>query len=111
MSSNNIDDLIVKSQKRTAQLKQQKKERDIRERKQKEVITTRRKIIIGGIIEGYFPEVLKLQPQRTDAENEVEFALLEMVISLMAQDQDYIARLKEQANDRLKINVNMNMNI
>jgi hypothetical protein len=106
MSSNNIDELIIKSQKRTAQLKQQKKEREIREQKKQDTLSTRRKIIIGGIVEKYFPEVLKLQPQRTDAENEAEFALLETVISLMAQDQDYITRLKEQASDKLKINVN-----
>ena len=99
MSSSNIDERIAKSQERTAQLKGQKKEQEIRERKQQEAINTRRKIIAGGIVEKYLPEVLELQPQRTDAENEIEFAPLGKILSVLAADNFHFTPIRKQLSN------------
>ena len=55
---------------------------------------TRRKIIIGGIIIKYFPELLDYQPRRTEAENYIEFERLETFVSILANDKCYIEQLK-----------------
>ena len=99
MPNFNIDERIAKSQERTAQLKRQKKEQEIRERKQQEAINTRRKIIVGGIVEKYFPYVLELQPRRTDAENEIEFAPMEKILSVLVADNFHFTPIRKQLSN------------
>jgi hypothetical protein len=45
----------------------------------------------------YFPQLQKLKPQKTNAENDVEFSKLAAICSLLAADKDYLARLEMEA--------------
>ena len=96
----NIDELINQSQDRVEQLKRRKILQDNKEKEKQDAINTRRYILIGKLICKYFPEVLKLQPRLTKAENNIEFKLLEVFISILADDKEYIGRIKQQATTR-----------
>ena len=96
----NIDELFTQAQEKVEQMKRQKILQDNREKKKQEAITMRRNILIGELITKYFPEVLKFQPRRTQAENSIEFELLELFVSMLADDKDYIERLKQQTATR-----------
>ena len=93
-----ITEKIEAARKRVAQLERQKRAQEIREKKARERINTRRNIIIGKMVEQYFPEVLEFIPRRTEAETKVEFAPLEHFISMLAADIEYVERLKASAS-------------
>lgn len=50
-------------------------------------VYTRRLIIIGGFVTDYFPELLSLTPQETEAENNIEFAPLIKFFNLLGSRQ------------------------
>lgn len=87
---------IEDSRNRTEQLKRQRRLQKNREMTHQKKIDTRRKIIVGGIVIKYFPIILDIMPQLNEAANAIEFAKLEMAISMLANDEDYLARLLEK---------------
>ena len=90
------DNILLQSQQRVQQQKNQKQLQDNREKEQQRKLDTRRKMIIGSIIYRCFPEVKKLQPKRTAAADKVEFAELEEFFTAVASDDKYIELLKEK---------------
>ena len=90
-----VDELIIQSQERVEQLKRQKILRDNQEKVKQEAITTRRNMLIGELISKHFPEVLNIQPRRTKSENKIAFETLEVFVSMLADDKEYIERLKQ----------------
>ena len=92
-----IDEEISKSMERIKQLTHQKKAQEAREKEKKKAIDKERQRIIGKIVSDYFPEVLRFQPHRNNADNETEFAPLVNFLSVLAADKDLVARLKDSA--------------
>lgn len=62
-----------------------------REKKQQRAIETRRKIIIGGIVIKYFPDVISFNPKLRQADTDIEFAELEEFIAMLANDPKHAA--------------------
>jgi hypothetical protein len=97
----NIDARIALNIERLEQLKRQKKVEDARDKKQKEAIDLRRKIIVGNMIVKYFPEILNFQPRRTTKETDIAFAPVEVFMSILAEDEHYVSSLKEKVRKKL----------
>ena len=96
-----IEEQIAKELTKIEQLKRQKRSKDIREKRKKKEIDTRRQIIVGKLILKYFPEFLRLQPCRTEAENNIELETLNVLISILADDKQYVLELKKRAYYKL----------
>ena len=90
-----LEERIIRSNKKTKQLETQKKIKDKRECEARRKLDVRRNIKIGKIVSRHFPAVLTFQPHRTEAENDIEFALLDAVLSLLAKDKHYVSQLVE----------------
>ena len=89
---------LAKEKESLVQLQRRQMAKEQREQKQKSKLDSRRRFIIGELIEKKFPELLNYQPRRTQAENKVEFAPLELFLDLLAADDEYLARLKAKTN-------------
>lgn len=92
---NTIDERIAKKMEGVEQLKRQKKAQEVREKQRQEAIDKDRQRIIGKIVTEIFPEVLRFQPKRVTADNEIEFAPLANFLSELAADSELVAGLKE----------------
>ena len=68
------------------------------ERKAMEKRNHRRNYIIGEIFCKYFPEVLDIDPERTQDENASQLAHLDAFISVLANDHNLVKMLKERTN-------------
>lgn len=97
----NINERISFNIERLEQLKRQKKIEDARDKKQKEAIDLRRKIIVGDMIVKYFPEILNFQPCRTTKETDIAFAPVKIFMSILAEDEQYVSLLKEKVRKML----------
>ena len=53
----------------------------------------RRLILIGEIVITYFPELLRLTPQKTEAENEIEFSPLTTFFIFLSNRRNLLDRL------------------
>lgn len=93
-----LNENIAKTSEKLEQLKRRKKAQEQREQKKARAEDTRRKIIIGGIVLKYFPELAEFHPQRNNADNNLEFAPLANFLAVLAGDKDLISRIKTQAN-------------
>ncbi len=89
---------IAKKLEAVEQLKRQKKAQEAREKKRHEAIDRDRQRLIGKYITELFPDVLRFQPSRINAENEIEFAPLVNFLHELAADNELVARLKERAS-------------
>ena len=78
-----IEEKIARSRKKTKQLEIQKKLKDKRDQDAQRKSDTRRHTIIGRLVSKHFPDVSQFQPYRSEAENEIEFALLDAILSLL----------------------------
>ncbi len=94
MSTNNSERL-QKIRERKSQLEKLEKEIINREKAVQRKTDTRRKIIIGGIVLKYLPEFQKLEPKRTDKENEVVFAPVADFFFKLTRDKKLLEWLKE----------------
>ena len=94
-----IEERIVRSREKTKQLEAEKKVRDKREQEAQRKLDTRRHTIIGKVFSQHFPAVSQFQPRRTEAENEMEFALLDAVLNLIAKDKDYVSQRLDEAKE------------
>jgi hypothetical protein len=92
---------IEKTTEKLEQLKRQKRDKEQREKLKQRKEETREKIIIGGIVKKYFSQLQKFKPQKTNAENDVEYAPLAAFCSALAADKETMARLEEQARQIL----------
>ena len=92
-----LNEKLLQARERVAQLEQQKRLRDNREKKKQAELNTRRQIIIGKMVSDHFPEVLQLQPRRTTEENLIEFAPVAKILSILVNDKQYVEHLKEKA--------------
>jgi hypothetical protein len=97
----NIDERIALNIERLEQLKRQKRIDDAREKKQRDAIDLRRKIIVGEMIVKYFPEILNFQPCRTTKETDIVFTPVKIFISILAEDEHYVSSLKEKVRRKL----------
>ncbi len=88
---------IEKTKEKLDQLKRQKRDKEAREVQRRRKEETRRKIIVGAVVMAYFPKLETLQPQRTNAENDIEYAPLAAFCSALAADKETMARLEEEA--------------
>lgn len=59
----------------------------------------RRNYIIGELVSKYFPEVREIEPGTPD-ENEAHFQLVEAFLAVLANDQELVKQIKEQASSR-----------
>jgi len=97
-----LNEKINKKSEELEQLKRKKRAQLMRESKKARTEDTRRKIVIGGIVLKYFPQLSQLQPQRNNEENNAEFQLFANVLSVLASDNELVERLKAQAWDKIK---------
>ena len=86
----NDSDRLHKIRERKAQLEKQEKAIINREKEKARKIETRRKIIIGGIVEKYLPLFGILEPKRTKEENEIEFALVANFFEKLVRDKNMV---------------------
>jgi len=93
-----LDERIAKELEKLEQLKRQKRAQKAREKKRLHAISKDRWVIVGKIVETHFPQVLKLHPYRTEAENKSEFAPLEAFFSELASEGKTVCRLHEIMN-------------
>lgn len=96
-----IEERIIRSKERTKRLEIEKNLKIKREEEAKRKLDMRRHSFIGTLVEDHFPEVSQLQPQRTEAESKIEFVLLDIVLSLLAEDEEYVSQLVERAKGLL----------
>ena len=89
---------IIDDINRIEQLERRKRLQDNRKKTSKEKSDERRNFIVGKIFLTFFPEFLCLQPQKTSAENEPEFAPLINFLSVLATDEELISTLKATAS-------------
>lgn len=74
------------AQERAAQEERRRIRDENRENDRQRKITTRRQIIIGGIVTKYFPTAINLHPKLKRADTDVEFAGLDEFFSRIASD-------------------------
>ena len=89
---------LTKEKESLAQLQRRQMAKEQREQTQKSKLDSRRRFIIGELVEKKFPELLNYQPRCTQAENKVEFASLELFLDFLASDDEYLAQLKAKTN-------------
>jgi hypothetical protein len=58
---------------------------------------TRRYILVGGLVCKYFPDLMKHLPQRSEADEVAEFTILGKILSLLSDNTELLAKLKEDA--------------
>ena len=98
-----LDERIAKEREKLEQLKRQKRAQEAREKKRLNAVSKDRWCITGKIVEEFFPQILNLQPYRTEAVNKDEFAPLYEFFSELASDEKTICRLKELIEARTKL--------
>lgn len=96
-----IDERIAKKIESVEQLKRQKKAQKARDKKKQEALDKDRQRIIGKIVSEIFPEVLRFQPSRVNADNQIEFAPLVSFLSELAADKELVARLKQKVSQKV----------
>lgn len=95
-----VDEEKAKTAKKIMQLQNQKNALEKRQGKQERKIDDRRKIIIGGLVSKYFPEVLQFNPQGSNADNNIEFAPLANFLYALANDKQLVEQIKEKARQQ-----------
>lgn len=88
-----IEERIARTKDKVRQLENQRKDAQPKESTIPFDVDTDRQTILGGIDTEHFPWLLKLQPQATEAENQVEFAQWDCFLALLSADVDYVNRL------------------
>ena len=95
-----LNERIEKETLKLEQLKRQKRAMEQRGKKQERKVETRQKIIIGGIVVKYFPQLLTLQPKRTNEENDIEYTPLANFLSCLADKKDLVKQLEQEARQK-----------
>lgn len=103
----NTSSRIAEAHERAEQLERQRRLHENREKEQKRRIDTRRKIIVGGICAKSFSWISELIPKRNEASNNVEFAELDCFFSLLAEDTEYVEKLRKKAYEKVSTNASM----
>jgi hypothetical protein len=94
-----LNKIIKESLEKVEFLERQKRLQENRQKKTDEKINTRRKIIIGGLVEKYFPIVKDFNPKRLNADTEIEFLPFENFLKYLANDKEYLLNYKRGIND------------
>ncbi len=97
--SSKTDERLIKAKERVAQLEQQRKLEERREREAEKKKAQRRHYIVGELVEKYFPEVARFNPG-TKTENAAEFEPFEVFLSVLASDEEIMSRLKNEVGCR-----------
>lgn len=97
-----IEERILRSKERTKRLEIEQKLKTKREEEAKRKLDMRRHTFSGKLLEEHFPMLSQFQPQRTETESRTEFALLDIVLSLLAEDEEYVSRLVGRAKALLQ---------
>lgn len=94
-----INERTQKGSKRADAAKQRLclEQKEAREAQKK--MAQRRNYIIGELVSKYFPEVREIEPGTPD-ENEARFQLVEAFLAVLANDQELVKQIKEQASSR-----------
>ena len=96
-----LNERITKKSEELEQLKRQKRAKEMRAQKEARAIDTRRKIVIGGLVLKYFPELQQLHPKHNNAENDIEFSAFAYFLSVLASDKELVAQLKAKAQEKV----------
>lgn len=91
-----LEERIAKSKAHTAKLEQQRRAEQKREREAKKKKDQRRNYIVGEMIIKHFPELMCLEPG-TSAENVDRFWQLEAVLSVLADNKEWMEKLRKRA--------------
>lgn len=83
----NTNDTLARAKQKMRQAKQKQILKENREKKAKEDLDFRRKIIIGELFLQYFPNLQNFTPQINREANKVEFAALEQMLEALSQYQ------------------------
>ena len=83
--------------KKLEQLERCKRLQDNRKKKAKEKNDERRNFIVGKIFLSFFPEFMCLQPQKSNGENEQEFAPLINFLFVLTADEELVSIIKAKA--------------
>ena len=94
-----LDDRLTKAEEKVAQIKQQQRQKELRVLEAQRLKDQRRNIILGELISKFFPEVLRYEPGNP-AKNAVEFAPFAAFLAALADNQDILAQLKDDASRR-----------
>jgi len=97
-----INEKIKKEKEEIEQSRRRTELQTIREQKKQEKTIIRRQIIIGQMVQKYFPEVLNFQLHPTVKENKIEFMSLENFLYLLSTDKEYIEKLKKRITNTSK---------
>ncbi|MDR1754654.1 MAG: hypothetical protein LBR74_07100, partial [Eubacterium sp.] len=89
------------SREKTKRLEAEKKIKEKQEQEAKRKQDTRRCSFIGKLVIAHFPELLIYTPKRSETDNRVEFALVNVILSLLADDKEYLAALIEAGKNQL----------
>jgi len=95
-----LNEKITKKAEELEQLKRQKRAKQMRAQKEARKEDTRRKIVIGGLVLKYFPQLEQLNPQRNNAENDIEFSPLANFLSVLASDKELVSQLKAKVQEK-----------
>jgi len=96
-----LDERIAREKQKLEQLQRQKRAQEQREKQKTRAVDTRRKIIAGAILLDIFPQFAGLQPQKNNAENNVEFAPLAQFLLCLADKKDLVAQLEREAGAKI----------
>ena len=91
-----VNPKVLKYIERHKQLEHQQQAQEARDKRKEAAINRDRQLIIGKIVSEYFPEVLRFQPCRTDADNQTEFAPVIRFLIELSHDKEYISKLKDK---------------
>ena len=93
----NVDNQIERAKARLTLLKNQKKQQKQRELEAKRKQDISRNIIVGGLVCKHFPNVMLLQPRRNNADNAVEFAVIENFLKALSANTEIFSQLKQES--------------
>lgn len=93
-----LEEKLAKAKEHVRELERQRRIRLRKEREEKKKQDQRRNYIVGELVCKYFPKLLELPPG-TKAQNEQTFKELEVALSKLSQDGEFIRLLSEQESN------------
>ena len=92
---------IKKNLEALLQIERQHTAKKIRDKRKKNAVETRRKIIIGELFIKYFPEALSLHPCLNAAKSKIEFECLENFLQTLSNDSQYKLQFSETLSSNI----------
>jgi len=96
-----INERLDKEKEIARQLENQRRALETAAKAKQNKMDSYRNKIAGAIFFDFFPKYKNLQPKRSKAENNVEFAPLTNFLAALAGDREAVARYEEEAAGKL----------